>query len=158
MWWWMRPRSERSGSARGISRLALRGVLPVVIAALCSTSGCPGPAAELRIDLVRGADATLQGLAALRFVVRDLAADAPEVYGPIELEGDRRYRLAATVTPGVDFYVDVMGCTGVDACEGDDYIARGCTSVLNVDTDTAVDIALFDRDQPDAAACPPRQR
>ena len=120
--------------------------------------GCPGAAAELRIELVRGDGASLDGLGALRFVVRDLDADAPEVYGPISLEGDRRYRLTATVTPGVDFYVDVLGCTSADACDGDAFIARGCTSVLSIATDTAVTIALFDREQPDADACPPRSR
>lgn len=136
-----------------------RRALVVVVALLLAAAlaGCPGAAAELRINLLRGEGAALEGLGALRFIVRDLEAAEPEVYGPIPLDGNRRYRLAATVTPGVDFYVDVLGCESSEACEGDAFLARGCTSVLNIDTDTAVDIALFDRDQPDAAACPPRR-
>lgn len=152
--------SELLVGARVGARLAARGARLVCALALVGGAlvGCPGPAAELRIDLVRGEGAALENLGALRFVVRNLEEDAPEVYGPIALEGDRRYRLAATVTPGVDFYVDVLGCTSATTCDGEAYVARGCTSVLNISTDTAVTIALFDREQPDAAACPPRPR
>lgn len=146
MWWWMPRRCNAPFTYAFLALLAF------------GAASCPGPAAELRIQLERGAGATLEGLSALRFVVRDLETDTPAVYGPIPLDGNRRYRLSAEVTPGVDFYVDVLGCSSADTCEGESFIARGCTSVLNIETDTAVDIALFDRAQPEAAACPPRQQ
>ena len=127
----------------------------LLLAGLLASSSCGGAAAELRIALEPGQGATLDGLGALRFVVRELAADSPEVFGPVSLDSGRQYRLSTSVTPNEDFYVDVLGCPSVEACGDGDIVARGCTPIMNIPGDTAVDIALFDQDQPEAAQCPP---
>ena len=135
---------------RRISSAAL-----VLLATLAALPGCPGPSAELQLTLQRGPDATLDNVTTLRFIVRELAADAPEVFGPVEIDRTRPMRLSAQVTPGSDFYVDVWGCESVERCVPEAVLARGCTEVLNISEDAAVEIELFDVGAPELADCPP---
>jgi len=143
-------------STRRTSSVASRLLLvPLLLAALCAPLGCPGPAAELQLTLQRGANATLSDVTTLRFIVRELDADAPEVFGPVEIDRTRPMRLSAQVTPGSDFYVDVWGCESVERCVPEAVLARGCTEVLNISEDTAIEIELFDVGAPELDACPP---
>lgn len=137
-----------SWTRRSCSALLLCGVLAALPA-------CEGPAAELNVTLRRGAGATLDGVTTLRFIVRELSAEAPEVFGPVEIDRTRPMRLSAQVTPGSDFYVDVWGCESPERCVPEAVLARGCTPILNIDGDTAVDISMFDVGAPELADCPP---
>jgi hypothetical protein len=119
--------------------------------------GCPGPAAEVSINLVRGQGATLEGVTALRFIVRDLNAEVPEVFGPVEIDREQPMRLSATVTPGSPFYVDIWGCETVNRCVPQAVLARGCTPVLNVAGDTTLDLPMFDVGDSALDECPPTQ-
>jgi hypothetical protein len=124
-------------------------------AALLCVPGCEGPAAELALTLERGADATLTNVTSLRFIVREFAQPAPEVFGPVEIDRSRPMRLSAQVTPGVDFYVDIWGCESNDRCVPEAVLARGCTPALNVQSDTSVTVELFDVGAPELTVCPP---
>jgi hypothetical protein len=117
--------------------------------------GCEGAAAEVSITLTRDPGSTLDGLGALRFIVRDLSADSPAVYGPVATGGTEPLVVPATVTPGTDFYVDVWGCPSTERCSPADVLARGCTPVLNVQGDQSIEVVIFDVSAAGAAACPP---
>lgn len=145
MWWWM-PRSFRP------LRRLLPWAAPALLAAL---PGCPGPAAVVQLELSAGPGAPSADIKALRFLVRELDADAPEVFGPIPLDREQPLRLAAEVTPSSPFYIDVWACPDVESCAPADVIARGCTPVLEVEGDTSLSLTLYASSDARAAECPP---
>ena len=135
-------------------------VLTRALVALAGASllGCPGPAAELVLDLQAADGADLSNVNALRVIVRDLSADAPEVFGPFAIDREARQRLAASVEPGRDFYVDVWGCPRVEDCAPMDMIARGCTPIVKIpegQSQANTTIVLDDQGLDDDGPCPP---
>lgn len=119
--------------------------------------GC-GPSAELTIALESAPAADLSTLTALRITVRDLTLEEPEIFGPYEIDRDAPQRLAATVEPGNDFYVDVWGCESTARCAPTELVGRGCTDILNLapgTTDTVVTVTLDESENVPATRCPP---
>lgn len=136
------------------ARLASVGAV-VVVSAVAAACG-PAPT-EVALQLLRDADATFDSPAALKIVVRNTAADDPEVFGPFDLERDGRTRLSADLPQGARYTVDVSACASLADCDDDIRLARGCSGVETVDSTDAqsLTITLYDEGTPEARACPP---
>lgn len=104
--------------------------------------GC-GPGARVNLELDKTAD--VPALRSVVVLLRDTAADAPTVYGPINLDDNPQFRLQSSVEPGQEFYLDVLGCTHPSRCESDFVAARGCRNPmrLNQNEERNVRVMLY---------------
>jgi hypothetical protein len=130
---------------------------PAAIGWLLLVSAC-GPSAEVTIALESAPSADLSTMTALRITVRDLTKEEPEIFGPFEIDRADPERLATTIEPGNDFYIDVWGCESTARCAPTEVVARGCTAILNVapgTTDTVVTVTLDESENVPATRCPP---
>lgn len=131
---------------------ASAGLLSVLALAACL------PAARVVVEPVLAQEANVENLGGIKVVVRNALEDAPEIFGPIPLDGRARI-FAASVPPNTPFYVDVWGCeSGVSCDPGDGLVARGCTTglqELEAGKVGVLNLQLFSPDQPEFAVCPP---
>lgn len=131
-------------------------VLVCLLGAL--SAACGGPAAEVTVVLRPGEGTELGAVGALKLIVRDVATESPEVFGPFAIGRERPTRLPALVVPGADFYLDVWGCRSVDDCDPADLAARGCSGIESVpegSKDRVIAVEMLPPDDARAGACPP---
>ncbi|MBI1949549.1 MAG: hypothetical protein HYS27_27935 [Deltaproteobacteria bacterium] len=131
-----------------------RAVALVCMVAALGAGACQP---QLTLVLVRADD-----LAAtppyVKLLIREIAETQADVFGPFEVHSFPDEQLAP-VPPGSPFYVDVIGCqTGAAAeCEqATSYVARGCSGVITLERDSAVELEIQVHSAAEGATiCPP---
>ncbi len=133
-----------------------RARLGLALVVVACAAGCAGADAEATVLLLRDEAATFSGVSALYVEVAE-EGQTPEAFGPFEIDAAEGETLNALVTPGTPFFVDVLGCAAVDACDRADSIAHGCSTIEQLasgTTDNIVRVVMHDA-AVGHALCPP---
>ena len=122
-----------------------------------TNGGCGDQNAEIQIQITKDdANDDFSDVNALRVIIRDLAEEEPEIYGPFPLDRENKTRLSTEIPPGHEFYVDVWACPSIDNCAPSVVLARGCSEIILVDadgTDQTVGIILYGTGTNNATDC-----
>lgn len=148
-------------------RFWARNSVLAVAATVFAGAGCEGPAAEVTLVLKPIDEATKEvtkDLRTFRVVLRIADRRQPQVFEfDLEDQGgvfpwdSPNPKLAATVTPGESFTVDVLACPTARTCIPEDVTARGCTGTLVAEAGEpkVVPVEMFAISGPLAPADPP---
>lgn len=120
----------------------------------CALAGSCAP--QVEVVLVRG---NLEGRPTfVKFQIGQRGVDGVQEFGPFDPDAIPQEQFAS-VPPGVEFFIDVIGCKEADPAlciEPSSFTARGCTGFITIDPD-AVNVIEIVVDNPvdGDERCPP---
>ena len=141
-------------ASRGAWIRAACSATAIIVVAAGAGAGCQP---QLEIVLVRAAD--LEGRPTfVKFQVGQRGQEGVAEFGPFDVDAipDEQF---APVTPGTEFFIDVIGCPDGDAANCRDaanFTARGCTPFMTLGRDEVTTVTIEVHNAPAGdVLCPP---